>query len=210
MDQDTEIGGPNGRFPDTRLSVIRGAGSEVASERGIAWERMVSSYWKPVYRYIRLQWRLSNEDAKDLTQAFFMRAMEKDFFVRYDPTKARLSTFMRVCVDRFAANDAQASQRQKRGGGTLPEPLSGAEPDEYLHREWIRTQFADAVQDLRAKLDATKFAVFEAYDLADDRPSYRELADRFGVKETDVTNYLSAARRELRRALLERGYGVHF
>jgi hypothetical protein len=30
------------------------------------------------------------------------------------------------------------------------------------------------------------------------------------VKETDVTNYLSAARRELRRALLERGYGVHF
>jgi hypothetical protein len=50
----------------------------------------------------------------------------------------------------------------------------------------------------------TQFAIFEAYDLEDDRTvSYRELAARFGVAETQVTNYLSAMRRRFREHVLE-------
>ena len=50
---------------------------------------------KPVYKYIRLRWGKSNEDAKDLTQAFFTRALEKDFFASYDPAQAAFRTFRR-------------------------------------------------------------------------------------------------------------------
>jgi hypothetical protein len=49
-------------------------------------------------------------------------------------------------------------------------------------------------------------AVFQAYDVDDPpqerRPTYRELGARFGIAETQVTNYLNWARREYRRCVL--------
>jgi hypothetical protein len=81
-------------------------------------------------------------------------------------------------------------------------------PEEYFHREWVRSMFALAVARLRDRCDAegkqTQFAIFEAYDLDDDRGvSYRQLASRFGVPETQVTNYLSSMRRRFRETVLE-------
>jgi len=209
MDRDTAIGSGGGAFPETRISAVRGSASADSGERRESWERLVQSYWKPVYKYIRLRWRASNEDAKDLTQAFFTRAMEKRWFSAFDPERARFSTFVRTCLDRFLANEAEAAARLKRGGGMRRvEHFDEPAADDYFHREWERATFREAIEALRIKLDPLRFAIFEAYDLADERPAYRELAERFGVKETDVTNYLAAARRELRRALAERGYGV--
>lgn len=198
MDQDTDIGGTGGAFPETRTSVVRGG-----------WEGVVSGYWKPVYKYIRIRWRVSNEDAKDLTQAFFTRAIEKRSFDSYDPSLARFSGFVRMCLDRFLANEAAAAGRLKRGGGMrrvddFDEPAA----DDYIQREWERAVFSDAIEAVRAELAPLRYAIFEAYDLADQRPTYRELAERFGVKESDVTNHLAATRRELRRALSQRGYRV--
>jgi hypothetical protein len=53
---------------------------------------------------------------------------------------------------------------------------------------------------------ASRFRVFELYDLAeedDDRPTYADLAQRLGLSATDVTNELAAARREFRRLVIE-------
>jgi RNA polymerase sigma-70 factor (ECF subfamily) len=212
MDTDTGIGGAGGgAFPDTRLSAVQGAASEDTRERRAGWDRVVRSYWKPVYKYIRIRWRMSNEDAKDLTQEFFARAIERGYFARYDPARARFSTFVRTCLDRFLANEAQAAARLKRGGGMRRvEQFDEPAADDYFHREWERAVFREAIEAVRQKIDPRRFAVFEQYDLAEsgDRPGYRELAERHGIKETDVTNHLAAARRELRRALRERGYGV--
>jgi hypothetical protein len=50
------------------------------------------------------------------------------------------------------------------------------------------------------------FQVFVAYDLegpdAPERPSYQALARRHGLSVTQVTNHLSAMRREFRREVL--------
>ena len=210
MDRDTDIGGGGGAFPETRMSVVRGAASDNTAERRHAWEQVASSYWRPVYKYIRLRWRASNEDAKDLTQSFFARAMEKRYFDVYDPARARFSTFVRVCLDRYLANEAEAASRLKRGGGRRVEDFDEPAADDFFHREWLRAVFRESIEALREKLDARRFALFERYDLADggDRPTYRQLAAQFGIKETDVTNHLAAARRELRRELAQRGYGV--
>lgn len=61
---------------------------------------LAATYWQPVYTYLRLRWRASPEEAEDLTQEFFDRALERGFFVCYDPARARFRTFVRVCVDR--------------------------------------------------------------------------------------------------------------
>src|SRR4051812_43139795 len=105
-----------GSFPATRYSVISAARSPDPNARRSAFALLVEAYWKPVYKYVRLKWQAAPEEAEDLTQAFFARAFEKDFFSSYDADKARFRTFLRTCLDGFISNERKAAQRLKRGG----------------------------------------------------------------------------------------------
>jgi DNA-directed RNA polymerase specialized sigma24 family protein len=91
-------------FPVTRHSIVAAMRSAQPDERRSAFDTLVTAYWKPVFKYVRLKWHVSPEDAADLTQAFFLRAFEKDFFSGFDPAKARFRTFLRICLDGFVAN----------------------------------------------------------------------------------------------------------
>jgi RNA polymerase sigma factor (sigma-70 family) len=206
---------------------VRAAGSADAAVRRQAQETLIAAYWKPIYKYIRFKWGITNEDAKDLTQAFFTRAVERDFFDRFDPARARFRTFVRVCVDGFVAKEHRAAGRLKRGGGivqvslnfavadvelTRHAPCQGSDPDEFFRREWLRGLFAQAVDDLRQVCEASgkrvHFALFERYDLdgpdAAERLTYATLGEQFGLPATQVTNYLAFARRQFRELLLAR------
>jgi RNA polymerase sigma factor (sigma-70 family) len=211
MDADTQMGGENGRFPDTRSSAISAALSDDAALRRPGQEAIVGAYWKPVYRYIRIRWRTPNEDAKDLTQGFFTSAIEKGLFHGYDARKGTFRTFLRVCLDRFLINERTFCSRQKRSAefAALDHDAPGGEsPQQIFEREWSRSLFENAVNDLRASLRSRGrgvcFDVFERYDLADPAASYDTLAREFGVSPSTVTNYLASARRELRKLVLER------
>jgi RNA polymerase sigma factor (sigma-70 family) len=218
---DTGIGGSKSRFPTTRYSAIVALRSTEPLERNRAFESIIDSYWKPVYKYIRIKWNKSNEDGKDLTQHFFSTAIEKDYFQRYNPAKARFRTFLRTCLDGFLANEEKASRRLKRGGeqkmlsldyesaeGELKQvEIPATESmEEYFEKEWIRSFFASALDALRLECEAKKknlhFQLFEEYYL--DETSYDQLATRFHLSVTNVTNYLAFSRREFRRIILEK------
>jgi DNA-directed RNA polymerase specialized sigma24 family protein len=153
--------------------------------------------------------------------------VEKAFFDRYDPARARFRTFLRTCLDGFAANEWKAARRLKRGGGApllsldfenaegelRPLELRGEQDVEgYFQREWVRSLFGLAVEALRARCERegkrTHFALFERYDLGEPagaaRASYEELARLHGLPVTQVTNYLAWARREFRRIVLDK------
>jgi len=212
-------------FPSTRHSIVAAMRSAQPGDRRAAFDTLVTAYWKPVFKYVRLKWHASPEDAADLTQGFFLRAFEKDFFSGFDSTRARFRTYLRTCLDGFVANARKADARLKRGGGVRLIPIDFGEAerelrlqaasrvddfDAYFHREWLRGLFASAAGRLRdacaARGRTDRFAVFEQYDLAPDdrdRPTYAELARRLDLSPTDVTNELAAARREFRRLVLE-------
>jgi RNA polymerase sigma factor (sigma-70 family) len=231
MKEDTRIGGPSAKFPATRWSAVVAARSVDPEERTRALAAIVSAYWKPIYKYLRIRWNKSNEDAKDVTQDFFTQLIEKQYLSDFDPAKSRLRTFLRVCVDHFVANQAKAAKRMKRGGDVAHvsfdfesaeaefvrarSPLTAsASPesfDEFLEKEFVRNLFTLAVADLRRFCDERgkqlHFRLFERYDLDDAgvrRPSYSEMAEEFGIAATDVTNHLAFARREFRRIALEK------
>lgn len=226
MEQDTEIGGPAHRFPITSHSAIVGARSTDFEVRQRAFETILASYWKPAYKYIRMKWQASNEDAKDFTQAFFAVAIEKNYFARYDPAKASFQTYLRTCLDGFVANQKKSEQRLKRGGTVVHSSLDfasaedelalhrlnvGMTPEDYFHREWIRSLFSLGVEALRVRYEESGkqvyFRIFEAYDLRDDnsrRLTYADLAQKFALSVTDVNNYLASARRDFRKIVLEK------
>lgn len=213
MDPDTAIGGRNGHFPETSTTALGRVARGDGALRRIGHEAIVAAYWKPVYKYIRLKWRESNEGAKDLTQSFFARAIEKDLFAAYDASQAAFRTFLRLCVDRFVSNEREYAGRFKRnasGYEPLDEnlPASAADPIESFHREWVRQVFALSVEALRQEYAArgreAAFRAFEMYDLAGEAgPSYAGIASALDVPVSQVTNYLAAVRRDLRRTVLD-------
>ena len=212
-------------FPATRQSLLVAARSGDPEERRRAFGVLVSSYWKPVYKYLRLRWRASAEDAEDLTQGFFARAYEKGFFDAFDPARARFRTFLRTCLDAHAANVRAAARRLKRGGAvqtlsldfataegelTLHPAAPNEDMEDYFHREWVRSVFGMAVDALRQRARErgrnAAFEVFRRYDLDardDDRPTYAELARALELPVTQVTNSLAAMRREFRGLVLD-------
>ena len=138
----------------------------------------------------------------------------------YDPQRARLRTFLRVCVDHLVANEDKAARRLKRGGDAqfLPLDFESAEgelqqveipsPDsmeDFFEREWVRSIFSLSLERLREECQqrgkVVHFRLLEFYDIdeAGKEFTYEEVARQFSLKTSDVTNYLAFARREFRR-----------
>ncbi len=227
MDHDTDLGGSAVVFPATQGFVVRSINSDDAAIRSTAHATLISTYWKPIYKYIRIHWHASNEDAKDLTQTFLTVTLQKNFFAAYDPAQARFRTFVRLCVDNFLAKERRSAGRLKRGGsaellsldftgadGELQrqEPVAPDNLDDFFRQEWLRGVFGVAVEDLRHQCDTAGkliyFTLFERYDLEGPEATagltYAQLGAEFGLATTQITNYLAAARRWFRQCLLER------
>ncbi|MGA9797417.1 MAG: sigma-70 family RNA polymerase sigma factor [Terriglobales bacterium] len=212
-----------GSFPVTRWSLIVAARSAEPEERQRALELLTAAYWKPVYKYIRLRWKKDHEQAADLTQDFFLRILEKEFLARYDPQRARLRTFLRVCVDHLIANENRAARRLKRGGEVqflsldfesaegelqqieIPSPDS---MEDFFEREWVRSIFSLSLERLQRECEergkAMHFRLLEFYDIDEGGKelTYEQVGQRFELRTSDVTNYLAYARREFRRIVL--------
>jgi RNA polymerase sigma factor (sigma-70 family) len=228
MTQDDFSPGGDG-FPPTRRSVIEAVRSIDVEERETALQSLCAAYWKPVYKYVRWRWNRPPADAQDLTQGFFAELLERELLEKFDPQKSRLRTYLRICVDSFVMNAEKSGRRQKRGGAiphvaldfaaaeeelgaTAIDPAQIASPESlerFFEKEWIRSIFTIAVEDLRKLCEERErmrtFHLFEAYDLdGGEKTSYKQLAEEFGISETDVTNALAWARREFRRIALER------
>jgi RNA polymerase sigma factor (sigma-70 family) len=216
-----------GRFPLTRHSVLAAVRSDESDVRKVGWDALVRAYWKPIYKHLRLRWHADEERARDWTQEFFARAFEKSFFDSFDPSRARFRTFLRVCIDNFAAKEREAGSRLKRGGGhvtlrldfeSAEGELCGIDPpspdgfDERFHREWMRSLFELALADLRQACIAEgreqQYEVFRRYDLegpeSGAKVQYADLTRDLGVPVTHVNTWLHATRAKLRALLLVR------
>jgi RNA polymerase sigma factor (sigma-70 family) len=212
-------------FPATRLSVVERTRSGDAETRRIALAAIIDAYWKPAYKYLRVKWSLDPDAAADLTQEFFTSTLQKEVIERYDASRSRFRTYLRLCLDGFASNARKAEGRLKRGGGVsiVPldfetaegeiqshEPAVNADVDELFYREWLRALLERSVADLKRHAEgagrAVMFEVFARYDLLDEdtRPTYTEIARALNLSPAMVTNHLAAMRREFRKIVLEK------
>ena len=78
-------------FATTHWSIVLLAGGAASPGADQALEHLCQSYWYPLYAYVRRQGHTST-DAQDLTQDFFARFLEREYFKLADPNRGRFRT----------------------------------------------------------------------------------------------------------------------
>jgi len=208
-------------FQPTRWSLISAVRSGSAPRVQAALETLCATYWYPLYAYIRRRGH-GAEEAADLTQAFFVRVLEKDFFARADQQRGRLRTFLLTAVQHFLRDDWQKQQRQKRGGGIVPlsideavaeglyahEPADGRDAETIYHRRWALTLLDRSMNALREDYAAQgKGEVFEALKsfltVEDEEQSAAVVGQKLGLEAGAVRVAIFRLRRRYREKLLE-------
>jgi RNA polymerase sigma-70 factor (ECF subfamily) len=206
-------------FPDTRPSVIIDLSHDSAERRERALDLVARAYRAPMVAAAQRRWSMPMGDAEDLVQDFFAQAIAKGWFARYDAARGRFRTFLRSCLWAYASTVYDTTRRRKRGGGAEHVSLDAAtdqasvdpEVDAVFDREWMRSVLEVALDGLRLEcLAAGRELTWEVFRMrevegavADDSPSYKTIADRLQLPETQVTNYLNWARRRFRSHVLD-------
>ncbi len=206
-------------FPETHISAVQALSSPDEETRVRAADVVMRAYRGPIIAVLRHRLGLELADAEDLAHDFLAQALAKQWLERYDPGKARFRTFLRSCLLAFASTAHESAGRIKRGGGVrhvaLDDAMQSAVPDaageQLFDREWVRSILQIALDGFHAECIAAgrelNWRVFHARDVAgadaEAPPSYSDLAARFDLPVTQVTNYLTWARPRFRRQVLE-------
>src|ERR1051325_8624813 len=101
-------------FASTHWSVVLAACNSDPATQAAALEQLCSTYWYPLYAYIR---RRGNgpEDAQDLTQEFFARLLEKRWLDGIEKNGSRFRSFLLSALNGFLANQYDRATAAKRG-----------------------------------------------------------------------------------------------
>ena len=212
-------GGPH-RFVTTRWSLVLAAGRPGSAEAAAALATLCEAYWFPVYAFVRRSGH-SEEDARDLTQAFFARMLEKHDVRAADPARGRFRSFLLASVRHFLINQHDAAMAQKRGGGAPHlslefddgerryerEPAHSDTPERLFERRWALATLDIAIARVGGQHHADgRGPLFDALRpfLAGSEPSsYETLARQFDTTEGALRVAVHRLRRAFRESLRE-------
>ena len=180
-------------FPVTRWSLV----AEAAGEAEASLEALCRQYWQPVYAVARLAGN-DVETAKDLTQGFFAKLLEKGWLADADRGRGRFRTFLVTALKRYMVNEWQRAHAAKRGGFAETVPLDAElaerlcanetsrqlSPDEVFDRRWALALLDAALRRLGAEYPEGEFAVLKGCLTAGrGETDYAELARRLATSE---------------------------
>lgn len=196
---------PNGDFPSTRWTEIRGA----ADKNPTALTRLVEQYEPALSSFLTRCLRIPQDKAEDILQDFLTRKLlEKNILQEAEAARGRFRNFIRTALRNFAFNWLRD---QKIGGlprEGAPRMLSGGDPFDV---EWALQVIDKAIARMKrdceedGRLDL--WGIFEGRilfpTLQDAEPvSYRSLTRQYGFENPAAAqNALVTAKRRFIRAL---------
>jgi len=143
MEEATPVSDP---FNTTRWTMVLAASRRRTPESDAALESLCTSYWYPLYAYVRRRGH-SKEDAEDLTQAFFARFLQKNYLEGLDASRGRFRAFLLAALKHFLANEWDKAQRKKRGGAVVHLPLNWGTADTTFASSVAQEPSPDAAYD---------------------------------------------------------------
>jgi RNA polymerase sigma factor (sigma-70 family) len=204
-------------FASTHWSVVLAAKNGEPLQAGEALEKLCRTYWPPLYAFIRREGR-DEAEAKDLTQEFFLRLIERDYLQHLKHQRGRFRSFMLTLLKNFLREHHNRTNTQKRGGGKvivpleedgidgayLHEPVDNLSPDQIFERRWAQTVFQVALNRLRDEYVTSDRGQF--FDLLKDfqpreagAASYAEIGGKLGMTEAAAASRDFAGRNRSHR-----------
>ncbi len=164
MYSDEDAGAGPRRFATTRWSVVLAAGASRTQRSDRALADLCADYWYPLYAYVRRRGH-DPEDARDLTQAFFAKLLEKNGLTSADPARGRFRSFLLTSMRNFLTSEWRRQATLKRGGEVelvsidyddaehryRVEPASALTPEAIYERRRALALLDRAVDDLRKR-----------------------------------------------------------
>ena len=221
-DDSSGIGGPR-QFETTRWTMVRTAGDASSPDAEQALTTLCRTYWYPLYAYLRREGH-AREDARDLTQAFFVKLLEEGTIRVADPRRGKFRSFLLASLKHFVSNQLRRERTAKRGLGRAPTSLDfldfeiaegryakelahAATPEQVFERRWAFTVLEQVVEDLRREYadlgKARLFSHLKPFLGGDsDTVPYREIATELDMTEGSVKVAVHRLRRRCRALLL--------
>ncbi|MBB5352467.1 RNA polymerase sigma-70 factor (ECF subfamily) [Haloferula luteola] len=195
-------------FLTTRWSLVAGAARE--AEESL--DALCRQYWQPVYAVARHAGH-DVETAKDLTQGFFARMLERGGIAQADRSKGSFRTFLVTALKRYMVSEWRRDHAAKRGGHSewlpwdeaLAEriPLEGRDgsPDALFDRRWALTLLDAALRRLKTERD---FDILkEALTAGRGETDYAWVAQQLGRSEGAARVAVHRLRKSYRAAIRE-------
>ena len=139
-------------FRTTRWSLIAAARDSPSRARA-ALEQLCRAYRPPVLAFIRRSGY--GNDAEDLTQAFFLRFLERGWYAEADPQRGSFRALMLTALRHFLADQYERAGALKRGGRPIESDDvldtiadDGESPEDAFMRAWLGTVLAHAMRRL--------------------------------------------------------------
>lgn len=203
----------------TQWSQVLAARDGSDTKAHAALEGLCQTYWQPLYAYVRHQGE-NPDDARDLTQGFFLEFLEKDVISAVDPSKGRFRAFLLASLRNYLSHERARERRLKRGGGTSTISLdfeTGEEhyagqsaeqmtPEEVYEYRWAVTVLDRAMGRLAAESQGwgneDQFQRLKPYLTGEgSQPSYRDIASDLGMSEGAVKVAVHRLRKRFGQAL---------
>jgi RNA polymerase sigma factor (sigma-70 family) len=202
-------------FATTRWTVVCEAVDGGDTQAAAALEALFTSYWQPLYRYVR---RLGHQaqDAEDLVQGFFASMLEHGSLRLADPAKGRFRAFLLGSLKNYLANEWQRAHRLKRGGfathlsidwqsaetGLGIDPIDVRSPDLLYDRDWAVTLLDKVLDELAREEKALEFQHWKPFlTMSSSHLSYAEIAAQFGMSEGAARVAVHRLRKRYRQRL---------
>ena len=197
------------KFQTTRWSLITAARDDPAQSRA-ALEQLCRAYRPPVLAYVRRSGYPAGE-AEDVTQAFFLRFLERGWYADADPHRGRFRTLLMVSLRNFLHDQHAQDIALKRGAAqrarvdAIDDIAADDEtPEQAFTRAWLGTVLGHAMHRLEREWTAAgKRAQFEqlAPLLVEHAQAseLRELAEATGVRSNTIAVQAHRMRQRLRK-----------
>jgi len=208
-----------GAFVPTRWSVVIAAARQDTTRAQAALEELCQAYWQPLYCYVRRR-GYGEEDARDLTQSFFTKLLQRQWVASAEKEKGRFRTFLLTAMERFLANEWDKVRALKRGGGRPDVPIQcdttgvryGVDPPDLRTPEqdfeyrWAVVLLEQVVQRLESEYELRRqgalFAALKSCLVGErSRQPYADLAAELGMGETAVKVAVHRLRKRYRELL---------
>jgi DNA-directed RNA polymerase specialized sigma24 family protein len=137
-----------GRFRTTRWSVVLLSAQSQAPGSQEALAELCGLYWYPLYGFIRRQGR-NPEEARDLTQGFFLHLLERKTLTRVDPQKGKFRSFLLASLQKYLSTEAARRHRFKRGGKIEFIPFDVQSAEDFHPIESLDTLTPEKMFDAR-------------------------------------------------------------